>query len=125
MNKPFNLYEALNGKPVVNGYGKSITGIVYIPEGATYKVVGVDRGVIITYTESGVFNPYDPLSKANLFMETTKREGFVNVWRNEEPGGVIHATVHISLAQAEAERVTSCSGKAKTLVARLPFTWDE
>jgi len=123
--QPFNLQAALAGAPVVDGYGEKVTGIVQVPKGNPYQLVGVkDNGTIGTYTIEGVYNPGDPSSRANLFMATEKRTGYVNIWKNNDIFGVVYANVHYSKEQADAERKTSCSGKGKTLLRQLPFEYE-
>jgi hypothetical protein len=125
--RPFNLAEALDGKPVVDGLGRKITQFHRYSLGGPYPVAAVANDVeIVTFTTDGRYLCNDSAHSNNLYMfeepvvEMAQRHGCVNVWRND-PFGPLHATVHGSLEQALAERPASITGKKRVLIARREF----
>lgn len=129
MNRPFNLSEALAGKPVVNGHGEKVMNITKFPVNAVYTIYGVlhanNETSVESYTAEGVFVISNPNSSSNLFMvdPVDKRTGYVNIWQNSDNYPPVYANFHYSLEQAEAERTSSCSNKKKVLLARLSFEY--
>lgn len=127
--KPFNLAEALAGKPVVNGYGSPIVSVTHIPAGKTYQLVGVDSvGQITTYTIEGMFNSCEPDSQANLFMAPVEKRVWLNIWLNDDHGvPFIHTGAHDSLlaAIAAGQTTRTLSGNKKKLLQRIEVTWEE
>lgn len=100
--KPFNLKEALAGKPVVTRSGLPVTQLINL-ETNKYPLVGVVSGYEEpqTFTLAGSFmhSGYDYESSCDLFMATTKKTGWIaygpyyhvqttgfttNVWLTEE-----------------------------------------
>jgi hypothetical protein len=124
---PFNLAEALAGKPVVNGRGESVVQIVLYPTIYTsYKVYGLvkskDGDEVNIYTVDGncPTSTEEDLYMVDPVVECT---GYVNIWQNGDLFSPAYSNVHYSLEQAEAERISSCSNKQKILLARLPFQY--
>lgn len=134
MRKPFNLVLALAGHAVVNGRGNAVEHIAYFESNnSPYKIYALIKGEeseesdeVESFTAEGKYSAYERHSDSDLFMlvpDPEKRTGYVNLWKNDDVFGILHASVHYSLEQAEAERTTSCSGKKKTLLQRLPFEY--
>ena len=79
--KPFNLEEALAGKPVVTRDGLKVTEIYHFKTGTSaYSVHACIDGRIKEYTQRGTY--YEKLngSDFDLFMEEPIIEGWVNVY---------------------------------------------
>ena len=79
--KPFNLKEAIEGKPLVNRRGKPMKFIAHVPE-----AVDGHRLLVLDYTDHIVCY-YDDGSYVgnkehfmNLFMASTKRTVWVNLY---------------------------------------------
>lgn len=54
--KPFNLEEALAGKPVVTTEGKKVTVLHYFEDiRSTYPLLGIMDGQIINFTKEGKY----------------------------------------------------------------------
>ena len=68
MKIPFNLHDAIDGKPVINGKGEDFQFEAYYP-GTNYPVVGTIRGVELEFTIDGRSYPSD---KYDLFMKPEK-----------------------------------------------------
>ncbi len=122
---PFNLEKALAGAEVRTGDGGAVKRLVYLPEAFSRKLVAVlDDGTVFCYHVDG--RPaiqqfvYEPEKlKLCLVEEEPKRFLWVNIWKNADPAGVIYANVHLTAEAAEAERLSSCSGKTKLLLSRV------
>lgn len=80
--KPFNLEEALAGKPVVMRDGRKVQRIVHLPELRGYPLVAVIDGELKFYTDSG---EHICSSASDLLMDDDppkKCVGWVNLWRS-------------------------------------------
>lgn len=81
--KPFNLQEALAGKPVVDGYGSPVTELHYFETvSSKQRLVAVVAGEADSFSDNGQFLD-DRASKNDLFMASEKKEGWVNIY---DPG---------------------------------------
>jgi hypothetical protein len=127
MRKPFNLEEALAGKPVVTRGGYKVSQLTKFNGITKFSLVGVVEdgdhcGPIHpqTWQPNGRFSYYGE-SGFDLFMEVEEEKqlpsGYVNVWKNEDGYSLPYATFHYTREAAQAERTTSCSGHKKRLVA--------
>ena len=71
--KPFNLKEALAGKPVITRDGDEVTNIVKFDVcDNPYSVAGLHNGNIRTWTEEGKFDIFSQikLNDFDLFMDS-------------------------------------------------------
>lgn len=107
--KPFNLQEALAGKPICDRQGRPCKVLAYEPalKGA-YKLVALCAdNTLNTFTDAG--RSYHPVaSDKDLFMVTTKK----TVWLNIYPGAYeasVHATEETADFVAAPSRI---GGKA-------------
>jgi hypothetical protein len=82
--KPFNLKEALEGKPLVTRGGNDAVGFAKVA-GATgdYQYVAAVTGHVETYTKDGVFNLRAP-RKPDLDLFMKDEEVWVNIYRKDE-----------------------------------------
>lgn len=79
--KPFNLQDAINGKPVITRAGGSLTFGAYISQAEGYNLFMVrPDGVVIRYNENGTYICNDIESEMNLFMAPIKRTVWVNLY---------------------------------------------
>lgn len=126
--KPFNLKDALAGKPVlIFQRGKPfnlypVSSIKTLPD--LRVIVAVSANVPWFFSEEGSGLGEAFTKGLYLQMVAERTTCYINVWRNDDVYGIIHATTHYNLAQAEAERATSCSGKKKVLLQRIAFTYE-
>jgi hypothetical protein len=82
--KPFNLEEALAGKPVVCRNGWEVTEIVYMPTvTGRLKVFAVAHGVVRAYDREGNFSTFTDTHELDLFMLEEKKSLWINLYNNE------------------------------------------
>ena len=83
--KPFNLEEALAGKPVVTREGKKVTELyLFKTANSNYPLrVCIDKD-IKDYTDRGTYYAKDTTSEHDLFMEVPIIEGWVNVYYDKK-----------------------------------------
>jgi hypothetical protein len=83
--KPFNLQEAIAGKPLVTKDGREVKRFTYLPEvNNEYKIVAVVDGKLLIYTEAGHFWTADKaFTDRDLFMKATKVTRWVNLYRKQ------------------------------------------
>jgi len=80
--KPFNLEEALAGKPVITRDGRKVTQLTKLDNKNDFCIVGVvDNGIEI-WNLKGEYDGF-PDSKFDLFMKTEKKSIWVNVYEYE------------------------------------------
>ena len=81
--KPFNLEEALAGKPVVTRDGRKVTELyLFKTANSSYPLrVCIDKD-IKDYTDRGTYYAKDTTSEHDLFMEEPIIESWVNVYCN-------------------------------------------
>lgn len=80
--RPFNLKEALAGKPVVTRDGRAVTELHQfkgISDNRKFHIVGVLDGCITTYTLTGRHSTSGLESHCDLFMAPTK--AYYTMWR--------------------------------------------
>jgi hypothetical protein len=79
--KKFNIEEALAGKPVVTRDGRKVGQLAHFKGTSTdYPVYAVLDSELEVFTEDGRWTTQDPASRHDLFMESAKREGWVNIY---------------------------------------------
>ena len=133
MRKPFNLEEALAGKPVVTRAGYKVTQLTKFNGVTKFSLVGVVEDgdhdeAPQTWQPNGKFmHNADTESGCDLFMEAEEKPPvleaevkpptfYVNVWKYEDGYSLPYAVFHYTLEAARAERTTSCSGHKKVLL---------
>jgi hypothetical protein len=102
--KPFNLEEALDGKPVVTRSGDPVTQIVKfdLKNNIPYSIAGIHNGHICTWSYEGIFNiSTDTQHQMDLFMAEVEKVQWVNFWENKY--GVIITTSWNREDQADLE----------------------
>jgi hypothetical protein len=106
--KPFNLEEALAGKPVVTKNGDPVTQIVKfdLDNKVTYSIAAIHNGHIKVWTNKGIFNvSTDTQSQMDLFMKPKSKFIWINLWQQLHENGNYVTTVHTreDLADLEIE----------------------
>lgn len=131
--KKFNLEEALQGKPVVTRDGRKVSQLVHFKDVyEEYSVYAVLAGELEKYTKEGKFleSASGPHSY-DLFMESAKREGWVNIYDtglagtnrvNLQIGGI--TTVHSSECVYRTHD-TAVAGAEAGLIATVRIEWEE
>jgi hypothetical protein len=122
--KPFNLQEALAGKPVVTRDGRKVSRIIHMPEVADpyNKVLAISDARYMTYSESGEFSLCNPGSVNDLFMVSEKKEGWIAIGRMTQPSATAAFCTHVWATKEQAEAAYMPEG--------FPFsvqkiTWEE
>lgn len=79
--KPFNLKEAIEGKPLVNRQGKPVKFIAYVPEAVDcYRLIVLDcNNQIVCYYDDGSYIGTKE-HFMDVFMAPTKRTVWVNLY---------------------------------------------
>ena len=71
MKIPFNLHDAIDGKPVINGDGEDFQFGSY-NKNATYAVIGWVNDMPMSYTKDGRMFSYQTDENVDLFMKPEK-----------------------------------------------------
>lgn len=104
--KPFNLEQALAGKPVVTLEGTKIIHIHHMPMvGGWAKVVAVDEnGIVRLYDEQGAAIPMADRS-LGLFMAPETVTVWLNIYKGDEAYGLRCCLFNETEAQALAHKM--------------------
>jgi len=130
--KKFNLEEALQGKPVVTRDGRKVGQLVHfkgIKE--VYPVKAVLDGELEEYTAEGNYTTHDSgCNRADLFMESAKREGWVNLYNGPNPEYMYDFKtvpgVHIGTGTWNSEQAAiENADPDKTKIATVHIEWEE
>lgn len=98
--KPFDIELAKAGHPVQTRDGRPVRIICYDRKAEFHHLVGLvptpdgSSETPINFTEDGRMSIYQP-TDLDLFMVTTKKEGWVNVYKNskgDDYAGKIHSS---------------------------------
>lgn len=82
MPKPFDLKQALAGKPVLGPDGKPVRRLIHVPEAVGCKVLVVtESGVVIWADEQGHTSWGNPLTMAD--PPKKKVDGWINVYKRK------------------------------------------
>ena len=84
--KPFNLEEALAGKPLVCRNGKPVTQFVEFKDtDVIHPLVGVCDGMLMNWTMTGFYHTADGMqpSEWDLFMAFEKKSIWINIYDND------------------------------------------
>lgn len=80
--KPFNLERALTGDPVVTREGISVTELHIFNTLPINPLVAIIEGQIRSFRLDGYYDGPNARRKYDLFMKSTKHEGWVNLYHN-------------------------------------------
>lgn len=81
--RPFDLKKALDGAPVVTRLGKEVTQLHAFNTNTGYPLRAVVGGNILGFTEEGAWCNSTGTHDLDLFMKTTKKQGFINIYSNK------------------------------------------
>lgn len=76
--KPFNLSDALAGKPVVTRDGRTVSKVVLVDDTLEHCLVAVINGKMSAHDRQGQFTTTE--TERDLFMASTKKSVWVNVY---------------------------------------------
>lgn len=77
--KPFNLKEALEGKPVITRDGREVTQLHEFKTSEKYSLFGVIDNRVYAFANSGIFDYDASHSDYDLFMAPIKTKYYVHV----------------------------------------------
>ncbi len=122
--KPFNLKEALAGKPVVTRDGREVTQLAFFPGVSEYPVVAYSGDKETdSYTAQGHFVKGGE-RRRDLFMASTEKTVWVNLYRNEflstKNGDNIAVGVNTFDSEEDAE-----NGHGEGYVGTAKVSWEE
>jgi hypothetical protein len=116
--KPFNLEDALAGKPVVTRDGVKVEQInLFTGSTHMFPLFAVIDGRITSFNENGRENMYNE-SKNDLFMVTEKITKWVNVFR------VAYEDRYNVGDMYDTEEKAKEMGKNVDLIATVPITFE-
>lgn len=103
--KPFNLADALAGKPVMTQDGRKVVRIFYAEEAnANSKVICIlECGTLYPYYEDGTYTEYAS-SLYDLVMAPQKKEGWINLYQTSfgrVPSDTIHSSEEAAINTAK------------------------
>jgi hypothetical protein len=100
--KPFNLKEALDGKPVVTRTGDAVTQLYLFDCDDDLPLMGVLHNELHSFTKDGKWSTYDNDKRdTDLFMAPEKKSIWVNFWKTEN--NTIFTSSHNREDQADLE----------------------
>lgn len=123
--KPFDLQAAKSGKPVCTRSGKPVRIICFDVKGAKHPIIalvkedGYER--VCSYIPDGRRFEEEKEWSDDLMMIPEKKEGWVNLYRDEESKRV-YCGEFIFSEREKAEKHYECND---TKVATVPINWEE
>lgn len=97
--KPFNLKEALEGKPVVTRNNLSVTQLTLFETDNIYPLRAVIERCVCEFTTGGLFHNEALDHKYDLFMATEKKSIWINVYLDKD-GQITLSHKHYSIESA-------------------------
>lgn len=122
--KPFNLQEALAGKPVVTRMGDKVTGFHVFPAATYQRVFAVLRGDIISLNERGQYWNNGTEADNDLFMASEKKEGYVAVGQMPSPTSCLAFCSHVWPTEEGARQSYESAADLK-LYSVQKISWEE
>lgn len=126
--KPFNLQEALAGKPVVTRDGRKVTEIKHFKTATdSYQdVVAVVAGRIQEFTLSGSFYSMGgALSTYDLFMDSTQKTGWINLYKGKDQYSSGNLHVHTGYGLYSTHKDAYEYRAPSLYIATVEVTWEE
>lgn len=116
--KPFNLEQALAGAPVITRDGMRVIRLIELPEAKPKsRLVAVfEDGETATFHKGGRYYSMRD-SSLDLFMATTKKEGWINVY-NVHSLDVTGKNIYPTEEAALANKVFDC-------ITTIKIEWEE
>lgn len=116
--KPFNLEEALAGKPVVTRDGRPVKIGGYNPDGClSVKLIGWVGKNFCSWLPDGTSSCFPVDSCLDLFMASEKKKGWVNIY----PG----RSNWMGIAHIFETEALAMNNKAEGCIATVRIEWEE
>lgn len=124
--KPFSKSEALQGKPVVTRNGKKVLYITEVPLDIAYPVVAVVEGIgePHIFTSDGEFSTSHYYHVYDLFMASTKKEGWIAFGVHPYSLNAVGFATHVWHTEEDAKRYFKDSNNAEPL-GTVKVAWEE
>ena len=128
--KPFSKFEAIgNRKPVVTRSGKKVLQLFEINADIEYPLVGFveEDTEINTWTSDGKFSEQGAVQNLDLFMESTKYEGWVAFGpeKNQTRYGIVAFATHAFPTEEEAKNAYRNANDQHEPVGTQKITWED
>lgn len=123
--KPFNLQEALAGKPVVTRDGRKVTKLTHFPESKSqgWKVVGLAGYQVLPVNENGSYHGTIESDK-DFLMASEKKEGWIGIGQGRKYVEKIAFVTHAYGTEQEA-RDQFIKDSGYTPQAVIKISWEE
>lgn len=100
--KPFNLKEALEGKPVITRTGKPVNQLFLFDCEDDLPLMGVLNNELHSFTKEGKWSSYEHhVNDADLFMASEEKQIFINIYKS--PAGSLFTTIYTRKDKADLE----------------------
>ena len=117
--KPFNLKEALEGKPVVTRDNLPVTQLTLFETDNIYSLRAVVERCVCDFTTGGVFDIDVSDHKYNLFMATEKKSIWVNVY---EVMDSLSEEFELSIGKIHGTKESALRAKNKHYIKTIEIT---
>ena len=124
--KPFSKSEALQGKPVVTRNGKKVLYITEVPLDITFPVVAVIESVggPCIFTSDGNFLKSQDYHAYDLFMASTKKEGWIAFGVHPHSLSAAGFATHVWHTEEDAKRYFK-KGNSTEPLGTVKVAWEE
>lgn len=100
--KPFNLKEALEGKPVITRTGEPVTQLFLFDCEDNLPLMGVLNNELHSFTKEGKWSFYKHnVYDADLFMASEEKQVFINIYKDSN--GYLFTTIQTRKDKADLE----------------------
>lgn len=121
--KPFNLAAAKNGAPIITRDGRPAKFIGHFPENvADQRICCIIGNCIKAHTESGKWWDHDMESDLDLFMATTKKEGWMPLYHSSMTHKFPAYAGYIYATKDQAEQA---GRQSPAFIQAVPISWEE
>lgn len=119
--KPFNLEEALTGKPVITRKGYPIVELKYLQTISCLTVVHKEPDEkLISYFIRCVGTHNDTINYVtDLFIAPTKKEGWINIYHGQ------HSTVSGRIVYTTEEAALANKDTSSICIETIKIEWEE
>jgi len=121
--KPFNLEQAIAGKPVQTRDGRDVTQITLFNISDTYQVLGVVNKLLLSFTISGEYHIHEDsyLADLDLFMKEEVVEAWINLYGGDTP----HFGQRVFLTEEDAQKYENNPKYTRSIKISTTISTDE